>query len=127
MFRFNFNINDSVGSLKGEPEGTNEETSETFKESKKVQMAPDQYTKISEYVKNIKVNCFISNPVEIGFLDQASLGPGSWKSSTDLVPRLYEGGFKIWECTQDLADLLTKSEENHFEGLKVCDLGLLAY
>lgn len=42
---------------------------------------------------------------------------------------MYEGGLKIWECTQDLADFLTKTDENDknllndFEGKRVLDLG----
>lgn len=42
---------------------------------------------------------------------------------------MYEGGLKIWECTQDLADFLTKTNDNgktllnNFEGKRVLDLG----
>jgi ribosomal protein L11 methylase PrmA len=38
---------------------------------------------------------------------------------------VYEGGFKVWECTQDLADLLT-FDDKEFVGKKVCDLGCSA-
>lgn len=52
------------------------------------------------------------------------------KSHTDLISGVYEGGLKVWECTQDLADYLShKSDENEnaivetFKGKKVLDLG----
>lgn len=45
-------------------------------------------------------------------------------SVSDLIPRVYEGGFKIWECSQDLCDFLV--DTNEFEGKRVCDLGCSA-
>ncbi|XP_063706387.1 histidine protein methyltransferase 1 homolog [Culicoides brevitarsis] len=51
-------------------------------------------------------------------------------SHSDLLSGVYEGGLKIWECTQDLADFLTKSDDDtektllaDFEGKRILDLG----
>jgi len=40
----------------------------------------------------------------------------------DVVPGLYEGGFKLWECATDLINHLI-SERFYFYGKKVLDLG----
>jgi 2-polyprenyl-3-methyl-5-hydroxy-6-metoxy-1,4-benzoquinol methylase len=41
---------------------------------------------------------------------------------SDLVPGVYEGGFKVWEGSVDLVNYLVK-EKVDFKGLKVIDLG----
>ncbi|XP_048213740.1 histidine protein methyltransferase 1 homolog [Perognathus longimembris pacificus] len=46
----------------------------------------------------------------------------SLSSHSDLIPGVYEGGLKIWECTFDLLAHLTKAKIN-FAGKKVLDLG----
>ena len=43
-------------------------------------------------------------------------------SKTDLIPNEYEGGFKIWECTNDLLTYLIKNKTVK-EDMKVCDIG----
>ncbi|XP_042530286.1 histidine protein methyltransferase 1 homolog [Dipodomys spectabilis] len=49
--------------------------------------------------------------------------PGeSLSSHSDLIPGVYEGGLKIWECTFDLLAHFTKAKVN-FAGKKVLDLG----
>lgn len=51
------------------------------------------------------------------------------ENDSDVVPGVYEGGAKIWECTQDLGDYLTASNENggavidEFVSKTVLDLG----
>lgn len=51
------------------------------------------------------------------------------KSNSDVVPGIYEGGAKVWECTQDLGDFLTKKDESdkclldEFTDKSVLDLG----
>lgn len=51
------------------------------------------------------------------------------QNHSDVVPGVYEGGAKVWECTQDLGDFLTRcseGEKNIVGGLKgksVLDLG----
>jgi protein-histidine N-methyltransferase len=41
----------------------------------------------------------------------------------DLKPNFYEGGFKTWECSLDLADLLLSEESNTDDGLHLVELG----
>ena len=46
-------------------------------------------------------------------------------NNSDLISGVYEGGYKIWECTQDLVDYFTEEDasKNEFAGKLVCDLG----
>lgn len=46
----------------------------------------------------------------------------SFSSHSDLIPGVYEGGLKIWECTFDLLAYFTKAKLK-FAGKKVLDLG----
>ncbi|EDM09367.1 similar to 2810422O20Rik protein, isoform CRA_a [Rattus norvegicus] len=46
----------------------------------------------------------------------------SFSSHSDLIPGVYEGGLKIWECTFDLMTYFTKAKVK-FAGQKVLDLG----
>lgn len=122
MFRFNFNEIDEtpIENLSEE----NEKSWEDCKKCELIKITADQYTEIAQNLKTAKVNCIVANDLEIGYLDNSTLTD---KSDNDLIPCVYEGGFKIWECTQDLADLLTSSEDEHdFEGKSVCDLGCAA-
>lgn len=64
---------------------------------------------------------------------QASIEPKTASSllahditNTDLVPRQYEGGFKLWEGGSDLASYLASEitrDENKYQGSKVIELG----
>lgn len=122
MFRFNFSENDEDS--KPTVEQVDEKSSEAVKESIRLEVTADRYAEIVEELKSAKVNCFLSGETEIGYLDNTSLTD---KSDTDLIPSVYEGGYKIWECTQDLADVFTSTDElNEFEGKAVCDLGCSA-
>lgn len=49
----------------------------------------------------------------------------SIENPNDLVPSVYEGGFKVWECTLDLIEYLDKSYHQalSLQGKKVLDLG----
>jgi len=44
-------------------------------------------------------------------------------NSTDLVPGVYEGGLKIWECSEDLVEWLHQTKGDKLAGLKVLELG----
>jgi len=44
-------------------------------------------------------------------------------SSTDLVSGVYEGGLKIWECSEDLAHFLHDTKGDKLAGMKVLELG----
>lgn len=70
---------------------------------------------------NLSTSNIIFSDIEIGYLDVALIANDS---VSDLIPKVYEGGFKVWECTQDLADFLVDKSE--FEGKRVCDLGCSA-
>ena len=43
--------------------------------------------------------------------------------STDLVSGVYEGGLKIWECSEDLLEFLHSNKSGKLAGLKVLELG----
>lgn len=128
MFKFNFN-SENEDNVKEVVEDKRSESNEELKPSGEHEITSVQYAEIAENLKNAKLNVFISNDLEIGYLDTSSLPD---QSDTDLIPRVYEGGFKIWECTQDLADIFTspdndRDEESHqFADKSVCDLGCSA-
>ena len=44
-------------------------------------------------------------------------------TATDLVPGQYEGGLKIWECSEDLVSFLTQTRVAGLEGRRVLELG----
>jgi len=44
-------------------------------------------------------------------------------NSTDLVSGVYEGGLKIWECSEDLVEFLHDNKAGNLTGLKVLELG----
>ncbi|XP_053563916.1 histidine protein methyltransferase 1 homolog [Bombina bombina] len=64
--------------------------------------------------------------VEMTLSDKDSLSDSvvskSIKSNSDLIPGVYEGGMKIWECTFDLIKYFDE-EGVYFEGKRVLDLG----
>lgn len=46
------------------------------------------------------------------------------KNHSDLLPAQYEGGLKVWECTQDIGEYITEQDiYEELEGKKVLDLG----
>lgn len=115
MFKFNFNNSDE-----NEEEEKNKKISEengVIKESKCVEITKDRYKEITKNFTNSTFDVFTSNDVEIGFISLVE------NRSSDLISGEYEGGFKIWECTQDLVDYFTGREENEFCGKIICDLG----
>lgn len=134
MFKFNFSVeneNENIADSDDKnPEPglkSSQNDSPDAKPSRKLEVDSNQFKEIAENLKNSRANCFVSNDLEIGYLDNASF---SNNAESDLIPRVYEGGFKIWECTQDLANFFTfyssKELEAMFEGKKVCDLGCSA-
>lgn len=80
------------------------------------------------YDESHELTNFSSNDYEIWY--PKTIEVHATKSThSDLLSGVYEGGLKIWECTQDLADYLTKNDENEksllddFNGKRVLDLG----
>jgi len=53
---------------------------------------------------------------------KGDLSPALGTEDSDLVPATYEGGLKVWECSEDLARFLHTCPLE-MEGLKVLDLG----
>ncbi|XP_074764366.1 histidine protein methyltransferase 1 homolog [Athene noctua] len=54
--------------------------------------------------------------------DEEGIVSKSVSSHSDLIPGVYEGGLKIWECTFDLIDYLSEAE-TEFTNKTVLDLG----
>lgn len=115
MFKFNFDNSDESSNVKEVTVDT--KTEEALKESKSIEISSERRKEITENFPNFNFDVFLSNEVEIGFISLVD------NRSTDLIAGEYEGGFKIWECTQDLVDFFSGSDENAFKGKKVCDLG----
>ncbi|NXD23177.1 MET18 methyltransferase, partial [Spelaeornis formosus] len=57
-----------------------------------------------------------------GDADSEGIVSESVSSHSDLIPGVYEGGLKIWECTFDLMDFFSKAEIE-FTNKTVLDLG----
>lgn len=62
-----------------------------------------------------------SHSKELG-MDLQSLLQVSESQHSDLIPGVYEGGLKVWECTFDVIQYFEESNFN-FLGLKVLELG----
>lgn len=124
MFKFNFTENNTELSkhVKIRHDEFNKDSKES-KECKKIEINAERYKEIAKNNCSTKVNCFVSNDIEIGFLKNSSL---TENTKNDLIPDLYEGGFQVWECTKDLADYLTNEASKEFEGKAICDLGCSA-
>ncbi|KAG5671528.1 hypothetical protein PVAND_001722 [Polypedilum vanderplanki] len=123
MFKFNFNSENDENNEK-ESMIEDKTASTVAKESKLIEFNSNQYAEISESLPNYSCQMFTSNEVEIGYIENLKINENS---KSDLESGIYEGGFKIWECTQDLADYFTNEySQNEFEGKIVCDLGCSA-
>jgi predicted nicotinamide N-methyase len=40
----------------------------------------------------------------------------------DIIPGVYEGGFKLWECTLDMLKYI-EAQANIFEGKRIIEMG----
>lgn len=98
-------------------------------------VVPDTLAKCDEiplkgdiYDESHELTNFSSNDYEIWYPKSIELD-ATKTTHSDLLSGVYEGGLKIWECTQDLADFLTATDEkdhsllNDFAGKQVLDLG----
>ncbi|XP_050505962.1 histidine protein methyltransferase 1 homolog isoform X1 [Diabrotica virgifera virgifera] len=129
MFKFNFNSDDKDDNkedLKVEDDGT------CFAECKEIQASANrQYD-----LKNVKTKLLNINNTNIQYvcneslldilksnqdLSEDSILKAEEKHS-DLLPAVYEGGLKIWECTYDLLDYLSENQVD-FKDKSVLDLG----
>jgi hypothetical protein len=55
-------------------------------------------------------------------LDEGTLNLLNKTNNTDLIPHVYEGGFKIWECSVDMMEYLEEVNFD-FKNKSVIDLG----
>ena len=58
-----------------------------------------------------------------GYEGDLSPALASTSSATDLLPGQYEGGLKIWECSEDLVSYLSTATPQALQGKKVLELG----
>ncbi|KAA0191722.1 hypothetical protein HAZT_HAZT011169 [Hyalella azteca] len=77
----------------------------------------------------------LCRPLKIKFLSQNSITHVvekckessvikiSEEQQSDLIPAVYEGGLKIWECTWDLLHYLAESSDILWQGKRVLELG----
>ncbi|GAB0091556.1 histidine protein methyltransferase 1 homolog [Sergentomyia squamirostris] len=125
MFQFNFKIQEDDKEVKtGEEKGGNDEKNVPDDEivaSEEVTLPED----LSVDELNGQSSLFISRDTEIFVRDSVDefSNEGNESSHTDLIPGEYEGGFKIWECTQDLADYMLDKLAEVIHGKRVLDLG----
>ncbi|CAG9807320.1 unnamed protein product [Chironomus riparius] len=122
MFKFNFNKTD-------EDEEKQEDIKEqdppiVLEESKSIEITANHYEEIAKSLPDRSFQVFSSNDMEIGYVDNININE---MNNSDLISGVYEGGYKIWECTQDLVDYFTENSESiDFAGKAVCDLGCSA-
>lgn len=78
-----------------------------------------------------KANMIICGNFEIGMviIPEAKLKDNDLvqeveKNHSDLLPAKYEGGLKVWECTQDIGEFVEdQGIHEELEGKRVLDLG----
>ncbi|NXN46691.1 MET18 methyltransferase, partial [Rhinoptilus africanus] len=68
------------------------------------------------------VNTAVVEMTCLGDADREGIISQSVSSRSDLIPGVYEGGLKIWECTFDLLDFFSEAEIE-FANKSVLDLG----
>ncbi|XP_045170144.2 uncharacterized protein LOC123532680 [Mercenaria mercenaria] len=100
---------------------------ETFREIlpsdiEQVADIPQQSYQLSE---SVCIQCVDSQAVERRLCDIKGSSCGvtaAAKQHSDLIPNVYEGGLKVWECAVDLAKYLQKCDIK-FHNKKVLELG----
>ncbi|NXV32135.1 MET18 methyltransferase, partial [Rissa tridactyla] len=98
-----------------------------FKAAKEHDIPEDLYKVLENKVMERASDLYYVNMsvVEMTCLDDADregIVSQSVTSHSDLIPGVYEGGLKIWECTFDLIDFFSEAEI-HFTNKSVLDLG----
>uniref|UniRef100_A0A336LX62 protein-histidine N-methyltransferase n=1 Tax=Culicoides sonorensis TaxID=179676 RepID=A0A336LX62_CULSO len=132
MFKFGFQIEeDGTNSDEGDdqkdqapslPPQTDDSLNETFAQCDEILLK--NYTDD----ESCELTNFSSNDYEIWYPKSVECD-ATQRTHSDLLSGVYEGGLKIWECTQDLADFLSNANENgqcilnEFEGKRILDLG----
>ncbi|NXH19897.1 MET18 methyltransferase, partial [Bucco capensis] len=89
---------------------------------------PEDLNKVLEnkVMETVSDLCYVKMSVVektcLGDADEEGIVSKSISSHSDLIPGVYEGGMKIWECTFDLMDYLSEAEIQ-FTNKTVLDLG----
>ena len=85
---------------------------------------------LNNELKTIKFNNFNFNQIDMKSImkiietdSNYSLIKNVESKHSDLIPGIYEGGLKIWECTIDLLQYLQNHQEISLNGTTVLDLG----
>ena len=61
---------------------------------------------------------------ELSFRQSVATPPGSLAPpDKDLIPNVYEGGYKLWECCEDLVTYMHEELKEAFNGKTVLELG----
>lgn len=136
-FRFNFRkpegeINEWLSNETQIVNNENEQKTEIFKNNSLrnfSEIIPDNSIKIiidQHKICNLKVGkyllSYICNDEIQNFSKSTNEIDILMKSQSDLIPGVYEGGLKIWECTLDLINYLNKYDIIK-EDMKILDIG----
>lgn len=135
-FKFNFTYEDSDEEEDVSPPGSRLELSSEssiVREAKEVLIQSNLSAYLSSEVEEIPIcgaklciKHVSESNVEENLKDRQDVsGPDiltAAENSTDLIPLVYEGGLKIWECSIDLVEYLLESEMS-FDGKRVMEVG----
>lgn len=148
-FSFNFHVNGDgdVEINSGDNEVTDKVDEVIFQHSfapaRSVEITEDHLEELSEVddfnellLPNINLSLYYvdSNRAE-EFIKEQKSGDGkendsniaaAFISNTDIIPNVYEGGFKVWECAEDLVLYLheiNQSNNFNFEGKNIMEIG----
>ncbi|KAG5874411.1 hypothetical protein JTB14_033168 [Gonioctena quinquepunctata] len=130
MFKFGFFSDDHEKN-----EEPIQRTEKSWEECREITYNEDDKV-VQEILKRIQTNSILSSGNEIKYFSSSevlkllstaqTIGKNSIlqaeQNHSDLLPAVYEGGLKIWECTHDLLLYLNECNIN-FSGKRVLDLG----
>ncbi|XP_003382692.1 PREDICTED: histidine protein methyltransferase 1 homolog [Amphimedon queenslandica] len=134
-FRFDFFPEDAAAPINEEDEGENVQS---ICKDLKHNMEEHYFNQTTESLINthtISRSIKVSKGTEIHCINCSDIGTGTTESTSisnlisitdregsDLIPGVYEGGLKIWECTHDLLMYLSSNNVD-FTGKCILDLG----
>ena len=130
-FKFNFSYEDSDEERDVSPPGSRLEVpseSSIVREAKEILIKANISAYLSSEVEEIDI---CGGNLRIKHVEENLKGrqdvPGhdilrAAENSTDLIPLVYEGGLKIWECSIDLVEYLLESKMS-FHGKLVMEIG----
>ena len=124
MFKFNFNNEESNDNLEIKvPKGNGHLCSkhEFIKNDDEINVEEIQNFKVNE---NGKICLKYVNSTNV--LSRMEQKPDYLNENSDLVKNVYEGGLKIWECSQDLVLYLNESAVN-IENKSILELGTIEF